>query len=146
MIVWIDEELDNKSRKLAIHVDFLEKKYHRDNIKLFSDVDSFWAELEGMSRPQLFIVDINMPPGRFYQSDSRAWGRLRTGVALIEDLRKTPKFATTAIMVYTVVDRDEDLRTWAETQKIAAFLSKNKTPPLELIEQIGNIVPAYEGR
>jgi CheY-like chemotaxis protein len=123
MILVVDDHAD--TCRLLVH--FLSK----EGIKSTS-ADSGEAALEHLRNevPSMIVLDDFMPG--------------MSGLEMIKELRKDPRYATVPIIFYSGKD-DPDRRAEAMRLGATAWLEKTKTPMPEVVAQIKFLMPSETG-
>ena len=132
-ILWIDDDINRHF--LRSYIDEFEEQQYR--ILKVNKVDDILTILNGESDLSAIIVDIAMPPGD--KIDLReARGGLRTGMIILERMKKIVNPENVPMIVFTNVD-DDAVKNYCTNNNIP-YLKKEDFFADELVEALSNII------
>ena len=105
-ILWVDDDINNP--ELRPDLDALNEKGHE--LTLVSNIVDFIKLLNRTKKPTQYdciIIDMMMPPGDVFDMRESEYG-CRTGLLLIERIKKNASFSNSKIILYSI-SQDEEL-------------------------------------
>jgi DNA-binding NarL/FixJ family response regulator len=100
-ILWVDDDL-------YFYKSFEEELAETFDIEIVRNADDFWKKLIGSS-PAYYsgiIMDIILPFGDMVKPE-QAEGGLKTGIALVEMIKKTELYKDVPIVIFTIRDASD---------------------------------------
>ena len=149
-IIWVDDDINNP--ELQPERDELELS--NIDVEAYDNTDDFLKRIEEIDdKPNCVVMDMNMPIDGIIVDMSIAVGKkfdiveakkgMRTGMLLIEKLLEKKQFQGVPIIVYSVVDQDEDLKHFCRENTIK-YWNKSDCMPDEFAEKIKRIIEKNE--
>jgi CheY-like chemotaxis protein len=134
MIVIVDDE----KRYIDQYILELVLSGYNDKVRLETKVDAAMRYIEeNLSRVELLVLDIMMPPGEESDNDVTQSG-LRTGVDFFDRVRRLS--ADLPVIILTNVG-DPGLATRFEQEKKCWFMRKTDYLPYQFAHEVQQIVP-----
>lgn len=130
--------VDDEKRYIDQYILELVLSGYDDRVRLETNVDAAMRYfVENLSRVELLVLDIMMPPGEDFDDDVAQSG-LRTGVEFFDRVRRLSR--DLPVIILTNVG-DPELATRFEQEKNCWFMRKTDYLPYQFAHEVQQIVP-----
>jgi len=130
--------VDDEKRYIDQYILELVLSGYDDRVRLETNVDAAMRYfVENLSRVELLVLDIMMPPGEDFDDDVAQSG-LRTGVEFFDRIRRLSR--DLPVIILTNVG-DPELATRFEQEKNCWFMRKTDYLPYQFAHEVQQIVP-----